>query len=137
MFKFSIFILFIIISCNINEGVNEIRNYNDTIPLDTSATIEKTDTFNVEYAGWGEDCWLPLIRFNDSDTTRISDLSGFHYWNVYNALNLEKKFYIKDSSISVILRKPKKDEIVACTMRGPSYPLIFIINAEWADENSR
>ena len=50
--------------------------------------------------------------------------------DIFIAKNLPSEFEVNGLKIKLDLRKPKSNELGACTHLGPSYPWIFVTKAE-------
>ena len=91
--------------------------------------LEKAETFEVAVVGEGMDCKLTLIEFKEKDLPKIQDLTGTE-WKIFHAYNLDNKFNEIGQSLKVKIRKTSDDELFPCTMLGPTYPWVTILDAE-------
>ena len=78
---------------------------------------------NAKVLGKGLDCGNSfLIQFDENVVGLPSP------YKVYYEINLPEKYKIDNERISVKFRVPDNDEIMVCTMMGPTYPQIYIVD---------
>lgn len=95
--------------------------------------LEISDTYEVTVLGEGIDCKLTLIEFHEKDLDRLEEVmdeASAKGWLRYNAYNLDEKYNIPGQVLKVKVRKPKDDELYACTFLDPSYPWVTILKVE-------
>ena len=83
--------------------------------------------FKVTVLGKGFDCGNTfVIRFNEE----VAELPDSPVKNHYYADNLPEKHKIEGKNIEIQFRFPKEDEMYACTLMGPTYPHIYILEVK-------
>jgi len=81
--------------------------------------------FDATVLGKGMDCGNSFLIQFDAGVTGLP--SPF---KIYYEINLPEKYKINNERISVKLRVPNNDENMVCTMMGPTYPQINIIEVK-------
>ena len=66
-----------------------------------------------------------LIKFDDT----VSGLPHNTFENTFYEINLPDAYKVDGLRINVTFREPSNSELMNCTNQGPSYPQIFIVNA--------
>ena len=90
--------------------------------------VEKIEDIDNEYVGAtilgkGMDCGNSFLIGFDADVTGLPSP-----YKVYYEINLPEKYKINNERISVKFRVPNNNEIMVCTMMGPSYPQIYVVD---------
>ncbi len=75
----------------------------------------------------GIDCGNSFLLQFDSNAVGVPIN---YFYNIFYEINLPDKFKVAGKQINVIFREPVNDEIMVCTMAGPGYPQIYILQAE-------
>jgi|LakMenEpi03Aug12_release.lakeMendotaPanAssembly.Ray.scaffolds.fasta_scaffold499856_2 hypothetical protein len=83
--------------------------------------------FNATVIGKGLDCGNSFLLQFDRNAVGVP----MNYFdNIFYEINLPDKFKVAGKQINLIFREPVNDEIMVCTMAGPGYPQIYILQAE-------
>jgi len=75
----------------------------------------------------GIDCGNSFLLQFDSNAV---GLPINYFDNIFYEINLPAEFKVAGKQINVTFREPVNDEIMVCTMAGPGYPQIYILQAE-------
>lgn len=92
-----------------------------------SCSKDDAETFNARVLEQGIDCGTSyLIQF-------YNNAEGLPYEsenNIYYEINLPEAFKVADKEVLLTFREPIEDELMVCTMAGPSYRQLYIVSAQ-------
>jgi hypothetical protein len=85
--------------------------------------------FEAKVLGRNEDCGLYAIQFT-SNIQKANEIAGTLFTEyVFIANNLPKDLQVDGLPIILHIRRIQASELGACTDRGPSYPWIYVLDA--------
>lgn len=101
------------------------------VGCDTGNETDEIDSFQFEakVISKGLDCgetFIISLQSRDEDSN-IED-------GTYYADNLDSDFKVSGLKILLNCREPNNDELYACTMMGPTYPHVIVIDCKIIDE---
>jgi len=93
-------------------------------------TILSEYSYEAEVIRKNIDCGLYEIKITQGLESVKSIVGSTSTEDIYIAKNLPSELKTNGLKIKLNLRKPKNNELGACTHMGPSYTWIFVIKAE-------
>ncbi|HEX2958589.1 MAG TPA: hypothetical protein VHO70_17265 [Chitinispirillaceae bacterium] len=95
---------------------------------------DKNDTnqnflFEAKVLGRNNDCGLYAIQIT-KNIQNANVITGTNSYDIFIAKNLPSDLQIEGLSISLNIRKIQDSELGICTAMGPSYPWIYVLEAE-------
>jgi hypothetical protein len=95
---------------------------------------DKNDTnqkfpFEAKVLGRNTDCGLYAIQIT-KNLQNANVITGTNSNDVFIAKNLPSDLQVEGLSINLNIRKIQDSELGVCTAMGPSYPWIYVLEAE-------
>lgn len=97
-----------------------------TLFLSCSKDGEDIQFWNATVRNKGLDCGTFLLEFEKEPNIYPA---SFGLGTIFYEMNLPDEFKIPETKIVVEIRKLNDDELFACTTRGPSYGMVYILSA--------
>lgn len=97
-------------------------------------SCDKNDTkqeflFEAKVLGRNSDCGLYAIQIT-KNMQNANEIAGTNAGDTFIANNLPSDLQIDGLSISLNIRKIQDSELGICAAMGPSYPWIYVLEAE-------
>ena len=95
---------------------------------------DKNDTnqkfpFEAKVLGRNTDCGLYAIQIT-KNLQKANVIAGTNSNDIFIAKNLPTNLQVEGLSINLNIRKIQDSELGVCTTMGPSYPWIYVLEAE-------
>ena len=95
---------------------------------------DKNDTnqkfpFEAKVLARNTDCGLYAIQIT-KNLPKANVIAGTNSNDIFIAKNLPTNLQVEGLSINLNIRKIQDSELGVCTTRGPSYPWIYVLEAE-------
>ncbi len=102
---------------------------------DLQKNEQKNSNYIARITGYDFNCYTCILEF-PNDSAEIRKIFGYSPNNLYEAINLNKNDYQIGQLISVKLRKPERNEALACITLYPSLNLrgIYVTEPEISEE---